>query len=294
MSFETEMMDDLFFDAAEGPSQSQYDDFDALDDNNDEFMRTILGGLGNLVGGMLGGGNQADEFDAAGDVGDTDVGDAMEAAVADALQVDGTDEFLQNIAGVARGLFQTARNAVPLIGRAARLVAPIASVIPGVGSVAGPIAGILSNLAADGADDLDALDEMFALADAGDLDAAGPVISGLTLRTLMPQVRRLPPAQRRALVRSVNRATRTLAARQAHRAVPQVVRLVQQGVARRRIAPTAMPRAIRQTATRLVQNPRTLRRLVQLAPRRLRRPYPRPYPQQLRLRGPVTITIQSR
>ncbi len=82
-------------------------------------------------------------------------------------------------------------------------------------------------------------DEMLDLAEAGeDLDAAIPIIAGLTIRTTMPQASRFPDSTRRQLVCSVSQSIRTLARRQgteAVRAVPCVVGAVQRTAQRRRM-----------------------------------------------------------
>ncbi|NJC87401.1 MAG: hypothetical protein FIB02_02540 [Desulfuromonas sp.] len=137
-----------------------------------------------------------------------------------------------------------------------------------------------------------------------DIDAAAPVIAGLTIRTAMPGVSRLPRGQRRQLVRSVTQATRAVVRRQgpqAARAVPGVVRAVQRGVRRGQIAPRRVPQAIRQTAVRVAGSPRMVRRLVRLAPVAARRPAPASHlcarcrqRQRYALRGLAGINVRGR
>jgi hypothetical protein len=306
-SFDSDVMDDLYLDDA-------YDEYDGFEEG-DEFLRSIIGGIGQAVGGLLGGGGQFDEYDdydayEVDEFEDADALDAMEEAVVDALAADDSDEFFRRLARgigrVARGAVNVARRVAPVVGRIARTVAPIASAIPLPWTQAiGRVASIAGRLMADGADEFEALDEMYDLAE-DDIDAAAPVIAGLTIRTAMPGVSRLPRAQRRQLVRSVTQATRTVARRQgpqAARAVPGVVRAVQQGVRRRQIPARTVPQAIRQTAARVAASPRTVRRLAQATPagavaarrpagggvcarcRRL---------QRYRLRGPVSVNIAGR
>ena len=89
-AFESEVMDDLFYDSAEGPARPRYgDEFEELDELEDEFE---------------GFEDEFEEYDALEDYGD-EMGafDSMEDAVADALDAEDTDEFFRRIAGAARG-----------------------------------------------------------------------------------------------------------------------------------------------------------------------------------------------
>jgi hypothetical protein len=118
------------------------------------------------------------------------------------------------------------------VGQVARTVAPIASMIPlPQAQAVGRIAGLLGRVMADGGDEFDALEDLFDLAEDEDaIDAAAPIIAGLTVRQRMPGVARATPQVRRQMVRGVTQATRTLARRQgpqAARAVPGVVQTVQ-------------------------------------------------------------------
>jgi hypothetical protein len=303
-SFDSDVMDDLYVDEADA-----YDEFE----EGDEFLRNIIGGIGQAVGGLLGGGGQFDEYDELDDYDayeaeaydDADALDAMEEAVADALAADDSDEFFRRLARgigrVARGAVRVARRVAPVVGRIARTVAPIASAIPLPWTQAiGRVAGTVGRLMADEADEFDALDEMYDLAEE-DIDAAAPVIAGLTIRTAMPGVSRLPRPARRQLVRSATQAVRTVARRQgpqAARAVPGVVRAVQRGVRRGQIPPRRAPQAIRQAAARVAASPRAVRRLAQAAPAAVRRPAGACARcrrlQRYRLRGPVNVSLSGR
>jgi len=66
--FDTDVMDDLMYDNAEGAARPMYadeydeaDGFDELDDSDegDEFLSRIIGGIGQMLGGAQG----ADEYD---------------------------------------------------------------------------------------------------------------------------------------------------------------------------------------------------------------------------------------
>jgi hypothetical protein len=75
-----------------------------------------------------------------------------------------------------------------VIGRIARTVGPIASAIPLPWTQAvGRVAGLVGRVMADEADEFEALDEMLELAEEEDLlDAAAPVVAGLTIRRTVP------------------------------------------------------------------------------------------------------------
>jgi hypothetical protein len=252
----------------------------------DPFLGDVVGGLlgaeedpgeedpfiGDVVGGLLGAeedpgdlgdedlGDPGEPGDLGLDPGDTlDTFDAIDNAVADALESEDADEFLGNVIKIAR---QVGRG----VGKAARFVAPLAKAIPLPQAQAiGQIADVAGRLLADGADEFEAFDDLVDLAEEEDnIDAAAPVAAGLAVRKLMPAVARLPRQQRRQIVKSVSRAIRTVAHRhgpRAARAVPKVLKAVQRAVRQHRIPGRALPRAVHRAALRLAHRPRTLRRL---------------------------------
>jgi hypothetical protein len=248
--------------------------------------------------------------------------DAMEEAVVDALEAEDTDEFfrrlrrgLGRVARIARGAVRTVgrgiRAAAPIVGQIARTVGPIASLIPHPAAQAvGRLASVAGRVLP--ADELDAMEDLLDYAEDEDaIDAAAPVIAGLTIRRTVPGVSRLPRPARRQLVRSVTQATRAVARRQgpqAARAVPGVVRTVQTAVRQGRIPPRAAPQAIQRTAAQVARNPQLTRQMTSRAGRggRPGRGLARrgmgaagACPgcrggQRYTLRGPVTISIQGR
>jgi hypothetical protein len=328
--FEADVMDELGADLGFNPADDAFDetsDFaeDGFEDSADEYSE----GLSDL--GMDGfeeeesfeegsfdenlTDNFSDNFsdDFSGEVGEafweegdaTAAVDALEAAVADALDAEDADEFFRRLARGVRRATQVARQVGRTVGQVARTVAPIASAIPLPQAQAiGRIAGLAGRLLAEGADEFEVLDEMFAFSDSNNnIDAALPVIAGLTIRTVMPQARRLPRPARRQLVRSVTQATRVITRRQgpqAARAIPRVVQAVQRTAQRRRVPARQLPQAVRQAAARVARDPRLVRRLAASQPisstqGRGRQPLARTgVPQRLVIRGPVEITIQSR
>lgn len=291
-SFEAEVMDDLFYDSAEGPARPSYGDefeeFDALEEEFEGFEDEFEEGFEEMEG-----------FE------ETDLFDEMEEEVADALEEEDADEFFRRLAGIARrvgrGVAQVARRAAPVVGRIARTVAPIASAIPLPQAQAiGRVAGLLGRVLPNRADEFEALEDVFDLAEEEDaVDFAAPVIAGLTIRRTMPGVARQPRAVRQQLVRSVSQATRAVARRagpQAARAVPRLVQSVRRTAQRRGLPARAVAPAVRRAAARVARSPRTARRLaggamrpagaMRAGMRRGRRAYT--------LRGPVRITIQGR
>ena len=229
--------------------------------------------------------------------------DALEDLVADALDAQDTEEFLRRISRIARQAAKVARRVGQGVGQVARVVAPIASAIPLPQAQAiGRIASIAGRLLADGADEFELLDSLFDLAEEeGDIDAAAPVLAGLTVRTTMPRVTQAARPVRRQVVRSVSQATRTIAHRQgvaAARAIPQVVRTVQQTAAQRRLPARQLPQAIRSAAARVAASPQLTRRMTQTTRRRppspVRARRATALMQRYSIGGPVEIIIRRR
>jgi hypothetical protein len=247
----------------------------------------------------------ADLGDGADDAQDSgDALDAMEEAIADALEAEDSDEFLRRVAQGVRRAAQVARQVGRGVGQVARVVGPVASLIPLPQAQAiGAIANIAGRLLADGADEFEALDEMLAFAEEEDaVDAAAPIIAGLTIRTMMPRAAQLNRTTRRQLVHSVRQSTQTLARRQgaqAVRAVPRVVQAVQRTAQRRRVPAQQLPQAVRRATASVARNPRLVSRLARATQQAsaVTRRYATGatgIPQRLIIRGPVEITIRSR
>jgi hypothetical protein len=277
-TFDEDVMDDLFYEAVEGPAATSFeDDFDTMLD--------------------------------FADYGDFDA--ALEEVVADALEAEDTDEFLGRLLGglstIVRQAAPAARQAAGAVGRAARAAAPrvaqaaravhraAQTAAPHVSRVAravsqqataraqqGPLSiggmtlspaqlqhiGQLSRLIGNltGFEDFDALDEMLDYAELEDaVDDAAPAIAGLAIRTAMPAVSRLSPAARRQLVQNVSQATRTLAQQQgpqAARAIVPIVQSAQRAARRQQLPPRAVATAVRQRAAQAARSPQQVRRLV--------------------------------
>jgi hypothetical protein len=300
--YDSDVMDDLFYEAAEGPAAAA-EGFEEEGFEEEGFEEEGFEEEGFEEEGFEDA-FEGDLFEEGGDAMD-----ALEEAVVDALGADDADEFFRRLARGIRGAVRTvgrvARRVAPVVGRIARTVAPIASAIPLPWTQAiGRVAGVVGRLMADEADEFEAMDELLDLAESEDLiDAAAPVVAGLTIRRMVPGVSHMPRPARRQLVRAVTRATTTIARRQgvpAARAVPAIVRRARQVVARTgQSAARAMPRVVARTAARVARSPRLVRQLARAVPTARRgaragRVCPSCGRRAWTLRGPVRITIQGR
>jgi hypothetical protein len=241
--FEADVMDDLMYDAGEGPAGSatsaydeydeydegdEYDEYDEGDEGDDEFLGRLIGGLGRAAGGALrrragggrggaGGGlggmlgglagqrggllgadeydefDEADEYDEVDEIDGYDEFDAgddidsLEDAVADALDAADGDEFFGRLRRLASGAANIARRVGRGVGAAARVVGPLASMIPlPQAQMIGRIANVAGRLLADGADEFEAFDELVDGLDDEAIDAAAPVLAGMVVRRAVP------------------------------------------------------------------------------------------------------------
>jgi hypothetical protein len=261
--FETDVMDDLFYDAAEGPSRTrrqpvdrfdEYDamanDFDAFSDGFDEYDAME---------------DYAEEYDAY-DEGDAI--DAFEDAMAEALEAEDSDEFVRRF----RRALNVARRIGRGVGQAARVIAPIASMIPHPAAQAvGRVASVAGRLMADGADEFEAFEEMVDFAEEEDaVDAAAPALATLAIHNAMPrEAARLSQPARRQLIRTTTQATQALARQQgpqAARAITPILQQARRAVRQRRLPPRALPQAVQQISRSVLRNPRLLRRLIRSNP----------------------------
>jgi hypothetical protein len=234
---EDDLMDDLMAEP-EGRSHAM-DDFDEAE-GADEF----------------------DELDEAEDLADDESGmDELEEAVAEALDSEDFDEFWGKIGGFLK---KAARG----VGSVARVVAPIANMIPiPQAQMIGKVAGVLGDVLADEGDEMDALED---LADLGDEDeaavhVAAPVIAGLAIRQgLKHHAARIAPAQKRQLVHAVTAATRQIS--RAHGphavvAIPGIVRHARTFAVRRGMPASALPGLVKRVTAKAVRSPVALRKL---------------------------------
>jgi hypothetical protein len=341
--FDADVMEDLMTDAAEGPAMSamdegdeydEYDEGEEADAGEDELLGRILGGIGSLVGG--GGAQSADEADYGEEYDEGDEyeesyaadeydegGDALEDAVADAMDAGDTDEFFRRLRRIARTVGRG-------IGSAARVVGPLASMIPiPQAQMIGRIANVAGRLLADGADEFEAIDELVDGLDEDGVDAAAPMLAGMMIRRALPAVARAARPIRRQAVHAVSRAVRQAVRTQgapAARAVARAVRATRRIAATRRLPPRAIARVAARAATQVARRPGVVRRLSRPLVSGARRVTPRGQVAQviarsitplarragvgygggmagrcagcggrhIRIRGPVTISIRPR
>ena len=319
--FESDLMEDLMSDAAEGPAArtanpyDEYDEFDAGDEGFDEadedaFLGGLLRQVGSAVGGMLGGGGgaqgfeddgfeeegfdedgfEADGFAPAQAFDAYDAGDEFDEAadaMADAMEEEDNDAFfrrLRNIAGrIGRG-----------IGQVARTVAPIASAIPLPWTQAiGRVANIAGRLMADGADEFEAIDELVDGMSDDAIDAAIPVVAGLAVRRALPAVARLSRPVRRQIVRQVAGTMRSAVQRQgrpAARVVARTVRAAGRAVQQRRVPLRRVGQVVRRATSAVIRQPAQARRLARPLVPAARRVTPRGQAARVLRRIPVTTT----
>jgi len=245
------------------------------------------------------------------EAGETDAQDALEEAMADALDAEDTDAFfarlIEGISGVARTAGRGAGRGGPVageVGRPAERASPSAR--PGA-SLLPQVLPLLQQYAAQGLDEYDAFVDMVDALAEEEMEVAIPVLGGMAARTLVrPLVRRIDvPLARpvaRQLVRGAAQAARALVRQQgpqAVRALPRLARGLARTAERWRLPVTALPRAIYRTAARVAAQPRLVRRLVPPAGR-VASSLPRPdltrvgRTRRFRLSGPVEIAIMSR
>ena len=243
--YEENMFEDLAYDEAEGAADA-YDEFDEFDEGDefdeadeleaaDEFDEAEEFDAADEDEGF----DEADELEAAefDEFGEAEAYDedgfedeeAFETALASALAAEDTDEFFRRagraLRRAARGAVRVARRAAPIVGRIARAATPILRVIPHPAArAAATAAQLLGRLRFEAASEDEALEAMaeYAARNPGAL----PVVAGIAARSLVRRAgAALPPAARRAAVRTTVRAARTLVRRlgpAAIRALPRV------------------------------------------------------------------------
>ena len=202
---------------------------------------------------------QTDEIDAWDETDEGDEADeeSIDEAMAFALGAEDTDEFFGRLAKtlgrVGRGVVRGVRKAAPMIGKIARAVGPVASMIPGWGTAIGGVANVLGQLMADEASEEEALDAFAELAVRN--RRAIPLVATMAARTVLgPRGASLPPAVRRQAVRQLRAAANSLVRQggpQAIRALPRIARSVRRTAVARRTPVGLRPRVVANTIRRL-------------------------------------------
>jgi len=267
--FEDDLMDDLFYDEAEGVADfdEEEDDFDygedAYEDEFDEFEEDAWEGAeDNGFEDEFDEFEDYDEFDEEAD----EMEDELEDAMAYALGAEDADEFLgkifRGIKKIGRKVFRVARRVVPRLTR----------LIPGPwGALASTGMRLLSRLRYEGASEEEALDAFAELA-AYD-EAAVPVVSALAVRSLdKKKVKRLPKAARKKMVKKISKAIKHLIRKSG---TPKAVRAIPIVVGKVRAAGRPMPVAAKAAAAdkiikKVARSRRLTRKLTRKTPRVVR------------------------
>ena len=245
-----EMYEELGYEEAEGEAEG-FEEFEeeAEGFEEDSFLRTVGGAIGGLLGA------EEEEFE------EGEGFEEFEDEMAYALGAEDTDEFFRRLRRIARRI-------APVIGRVARVAAPILSRIPHpYAQIAGRVAGVAGRLLPQAEDDaLDAFAELAVVS-----PRAIPLVAGITARRIVGRRgAMMSPTARRAVVRTVGRAARTLVRRggpRAIRALPRIARTVRRTAIARRTPTAARPQVVRRTAARVAATPRLRRRLSRPLPR---------------------------
>lgn len=273
--YEDEMMDDLFFDEADGFDEGGlgFDEDvyeDAFDESDDDMWE---GADGDYYDDEFDGFDAYDEFDefdeedAFEDEAD-EMEDDLVDAMADALGAEDADEFLGKVFGAFK------RIGKKVLRGARRILPHVARMLPGpYGSMLSTGMRLLGRLRFEGGSEEEALDAFSELA-AYD-EAAVPVVSALALRALdKKKIKRLPKSKRKLLVKKITHATRQLMRKSRNprvvRAIPIVVGKVRARTARSPMPMTAKAHAAHKIIKKVARSKRLAHKLAQTTPRVVR------------------------
>lgn len=298
-----EAVDDEFEDAADDEVETAWlafedDVADALDvDGTDEFLGALLGGLSRAAGTVARHAPAAARWArraggvarGAGQVA-SGIGQLSQSAATLArwFGAPGAARSLRDFGTAARGAGRLAGGAAGALGniaavpRHARRVRDISGSAAGASSPVMQLLQQLGSLSSEGADEFEAFDAMADLYEDG-VDEALPAAVGLAARAAARALgwrntSQLSQAARRALVRGVATAARTLVNRQgapAVRALPRIAQAATRVAKQRQVPPAEIPRVLSRAMPRIARqttrNPRAVRQLArpmsQTAPR---------------------------
>jgi len=313
--FEDEMYEDLAYEEAEGASEFEEDlEMEEFDDfEEDEFLEEdegLEGAEDYFEGDEFSEFDEADEyedieaFDEFEDAyEDDEAEDMLDSAMAYALDAEDADEFFKKlwsgIKRVGRGVVKVARKASPIIGRIARVAAPVLSAIPHpYAQIAGTAAGLLSRLRAEGATEEEAL-EAFAELAVRDPRAI-PIVAGLTARTVLKrQGARLSYPARKKAVKDAKAAAKMLVrkrGRTAIRALPKIAKSVKRTAAVKRTPVAARIKIVKRTAAKVARSSRLTRNLSRpstKAKRMVKGAAAKTKARSYTIKGPARITISA-
>ncbi|GAB3352621.1 hypothetical protein [Lysobacter tyrosinilyticus] len=288
-----ETVDDGFEDAAEDEVETAWlafedDVADALDvDGTDEFLGALIGGLSRAAGTVARHAPTAARWArraggvarGAGQVA-SGIGQLSQSAstLARWFGAPGAARSLRNFGTAARGAGRLAGGAagalddVAAIPRHARRVRDMTASAAGANSPIMQLLQQIGSLSSEGADEFEAFDAMADLYEDG-VDEALPAAVGLAARAAAralgwKNTSQLSQAARRALVRGIATAARTLVNRQgapAVRALPRIAQAATRVAKQRQVPPGQIPRVVSRTVPRIARqtsrNPRAVRQL---------------------------------
>jgi len=301
-----EAVDDGFEDAADDEVETAWlafedDVADALDvDGTDEFLGALLGGLSRAAGTVARHAPTAARWArraggvarGAGQVA-SGIGQLSQSAATLArwFGAPGAARSLRDFGTAARGAGRLAGGTAGALGdvaavpRHARRVRDITASAAGASSPVMQLLQQIGSLSSEGADEFEAFDAMADLYEDG-VDEALPAAVGLAARAAARALgwrntSQLSQAARRALVRGIATAARTLVNRQgapAVRALPRIAQAATRVAKQRQVPPAQIPRVVSRTVPRIARqtsrNPRAVRQLAR--PMSQTGPRPRP------------------
>jgi len=341
-----ETVDDGFEDAADDDVETAWlafedDVADALDvDGTDEFLGALLGGLSRAAGTVArhapaaarlarrAGGVARGAGQVASGIGQLS---QSAATLARWFGAPGAARSLRDFGTAARGAGRLAGGAagalddVAAVPRHARRVRDITASAAGASSPVMQLLQQIGSLSSEGADEFEAFDAMADLYEDG-VDEALPAAVGLAARAAARALgwrntSQLSQAARRALVRGIATAARTLVNRQgapAVRALPRIAQAATRVAKQRQVPPAQIPRVVSRTVPRIARqtsrNPRAVRQLARPMSQTPPRPPSRPTPgalsrpndigrgspgntqggvRRFRFHGPIELTIRT-
>lgn len=272
---EEELMEDLFYQEAEGAAEfgeeEEWEGYEAADEfefgeeeweAGEEFMEDEFEEEGY------------DEFDEFEEYAFDEGEDVFEDLMAYAMEADDADEFfgrlIRGIKKIAPKIMKGVRTAGKFVGKAARVAAPIARMIPHpYAQAAATGLNLLGKLRAEGATEEEAL-EAFAELAAYD-EAVRPIVAGLAARSLVKRKGAMMPfPARKKLVKTMNTAAKTLVNRRgpkAVRALPKIVASVKRTAAARRTPVQAAPKIVKRTVAKVTKSKPLTKKLSKPVPK---------------------------
>jgi hypothetical protein len=243
--------------------------------------------------------------------GDPNIYDALEQAVAGALDAEDSGEFYRRLFSRLRAAARSAAPAVSMLGAAKageqtknRSAGPVSRISREAAAIVmRQILPLLRQYVAYGCDETEALEDLADWFSEEEAYPTLPILGGMTARTLArPLMHRagigLSYGEACALVHGATQAARALiraGGGQALRALPDITRSVLHSALRQRLPIKALPDALRRTVEQLAPKPRPPQRFGSDEAEPTHMAVPRVLrldtPLRLQITGPVEITV---